>query len=294
MKLAYWKKYNKLYKNFSKVYGVVLRFAERLGSPYERRSHFGRSEKLSPVEYAAFIVFMIVTRGATYRQMEAESELYTGKHIDHATFARNFEKMPTSYFLDLIEETGSYLDSLLADSDQYVVDSSAITSPLKFETENKGIIVEEKIEFRGHVIASLHPEDNCVCIRRAISTSKRIADCEGAKLMLDQGNIKNVTLHADRGYDYERVYTACYENNIKPNIRPLPYTTKEGSNRLQGITEYDDKARIKKRGIIETIFGGLTNAGLMITRLKNPFKILSYTAIILPRHNILNITKNET
>lgn len=295
MKLAYWKKYDRVLKKFTPkgVYQMVLSFAQKLGEPYKKKSKYGRKSKVSSIEYAAFLAYKIITSNATFREMEFESKMYMGVHIDHSTFATNFEKIPVSYFLDLVEDTGSYLDRFLEYSDQYVIDSTAITTPLKFETVIKGKIVEEKIEFRSHIIASLHPADNAVCIRKALSTTKQIADCEGAKIMLADGKIKDITMHGDRGYDIERVYQACYENNIKPNIRPRDYNIIDyESNRLLGITEYNDASRKRHRGMIETIFGGLTNAGLLITRLKKDAKIVAYGAIILLRHNILNIARN--
>lgn len=293
MKLAYWKKYERVLNKFSPLglYGLVLRFARELGEPFKVHRK-GRKPKVSPAEYAAYMVYQIITKNATFRVMEFESKMYTGVHIDHSTFVTKFEIMPFWYFLDLIETTGAYLDRLLEYSDQYVMDSTAITTPLKFKTEIKGITVEERIEFRSHVIASLHPEDNCVCIRKALSTTKRIADCEGAKQMLNDGKIRDITLHADPGYDYERVYEACHKNNIKPNIKPQSYAIKEGTYRQAGIYEYDNISRKKNRGLIETIFGGLTNAGLLVTRLKKEAKILLYGLIVLLRHNIMNIARN--
>lgn len=294
MKLAYWKKYNRLLKKFTPkmIYGLILRFAEKLGEPYQKRSKRGRKPKITAKEYAAYIVYKIITRNAPFREMEFESEMITGVHIDHSTFVVNFEKIPVGYFLDLVQESGEFLNKLLIYSDQYVIDSTAITTPLQFETTIKGKKVKEKVEFRSHVIASLHLEENCICIRKALSTTKRIADCEGAKLMLIDGKIKEITLHADRGYDYERVYEACYKNNIKPNIRPLGYLVRENTQRLLGITEYNNEARIRYRGVIEAIFGGLTNARLLVTRLRNETKIIAYGAIVLLRHNIMNIARN--
>lgn len=293
MKLSYHKKYNLLLQKFSaqKLYKMVLSFAEKLGNPYPVKRK-GRKPKLQPYEYAAYIGYMTLIKGAPFRIMEFESELYTQKHVDHSTFVVNFEKVPVEYYLTLVEEAGAYLDRLLEHSDQYVVDSTAITTPLTFVTEIKGKKVIEKIEYRSHVIASIHSQDNCVCIRTALSTTKHIADCEGAKRMLERGKISRITLHGDMGYDYERVYDACYKNNIKPNIRPQNYASKQDVFRIIGITEYDDDERKKHRGVIEPIFGGLTNAGLMVTRLKKESKILCYGAIILLRHNIMNIARN--
>ena len=299
MKLSYHKRYNLLLQKVSakKLYNLVLSFAEKQGNPYPVKKR-GRRPKLQPYEYVAYMAYMTLIKGAPFRTMEFESELYTDKHIDHATFVVNFEKIPIEYYLTLVEEAGVYLDRLLEYSNQYVVDSSSVTTPLKFVTVIKGKKVEEKVEYRSHIIASLHPEDNSVAVRKVLPSAKDMADCEGAKRMLIKGGIKDVVLHGDRGYDYERVYEACYENNIKPNIRPLEYEgpidyrAKEGSHRLMGITEYDDEARKKHRGIIEIVFGGLTNAGLMVTRLKKESKILSYSAIIMLRHNILTIARN--
>jgi hypothetical protein len=294
MKLAYWKKYDRALKRFTPfgVHRMILSFAQKLGNPYKVTTK-GRKPKLMPIEYAAYIVYKIITTNATFREMEFESTMYTGIHLDHSTLVVNFEKIPPEYFLNLIEETGAYLDRLLEFSDQYVIDSTAITTPLTFETVIKGKMVEERIEFRSHIIASMHQADNTVCIRKALATTKNIADCEGAKMMLDDKKISNVTLHADRGYDYERVYQACYENNIQPNIKPQSYDIKANMPcRSQGILEYNDKERKKHRGIIETVFGGLTNAGLLVTRLKKEIKIISFGVIVLLRHNIMNIARN--
>lgn len=293
MRLAYWKKYERVLNKFSplELYRLVLRFAKELGEPFKVHKK-GRKPKVSPAEYAAYLVYQIITKNATFRTMEFESKMYTGIHLDHSTLVINFEKMSFEYFLELIELTGAYLDRLLEYSDQYVIDSTAITTPLKFKTEIKGNTVEEKIEYRSHVIASLHPEDNCVCIRKALSTTKHIADCEGAKIMLDAGKIKSVILHGDKGYDYERVYSSCYKNGIRPNIRPQSYMVENNTHRQEGIIWYDDASRKKHRGLIEVIFGGLTNAGLLVTRLRKEVKILLYGVIVLLRHNIMNIARN--
>ena len=299
MRTGYHKKYNLLLQKFSakKLYKMVLSFAEKQGNPYPVKRR-GRKPKLQPHEYAAYMAYMTLIKGAPFRTMEFESELYTDKHIDHATFVVNFEKIQVEYYITLVEEAGAYLDRLLEYSKQYVVDSSSITTSLKFTTVIKGKKVEEKVEYRSHIIASLHPKNNSVAVRKVLPSAKDMADCEGAKRMLMEGDVKDIVLHGDRGYDYERVYEACYENNIKPNIRPLEYAgpidyrAKEGSNRLLGIMDYDDEARKKHRGIIEPVFGGLTNAGLMVTRLKKESKILSYSAIVMLRHNILTIARN--
>ena len=292
MKPSYHQRYNQLLNKFSAkaLYNLVLGFAKKLGNPYEEKKK-GRKPKLRPYEYAAYLAYMILIKGMPYRGMEFESDLYVNKHVDHSTFVVNFEKIPAEYFLDLVEEVGTRLDLILEYSDQYVVDSTAVTTPLTFITEIKGKTVKEKIEYRSHAIVSLHPSDNSVVVRKGLSTSKRVADCEGAKRMLDEGKITNITLHGDRGYDYERVYKACYQHAIKPNIRPMGYKSEIGSHRLNGIAEYDNEMRKKHRGRVEVVFGGITNAGLMTTRLKKESKILSYSAIILLRHNILTLAR---
>ena len=292
MRLSYHQRYNRLLHKFSAkcLFQLVLSFAEKLGNPYPEKKK-GRKPKLKPFGYAAYLAYMILIKGMPYRGMEFESDLYVDKHIDHSTFVVNFDKIPADYFLDLVEDVGARLDILLEYSDQYVVDSTAVTTPLTFITEIKGREVEEKVEYRSHIIASIHPADKCVVVRKALATSKHVADCEGAKRMLDKGKISGIILHGDRGYDYERVYKACYENGIKPNIRPQDYIVTAPSSRLQGMTEYDNDARKQNRGVIETVFGGITNAGLMTTRLKKETKILSYATIILLRHNILTLAR---
>ena len=291
MKPSYHMRYNRLLHKFSAkaLFQLVLGFAQKLGNPFEEKRR-GRKPKLKPYEYAAYIAYMILIKGMPYRGMEFESDLYVDKHIDHSTLVVNFEKMPAEYFLDLVEEVGARLDMLLEYSDQYVVDSTAVTTPLTFITEIKGKQVREKIEYKSHAIVSLHEGEQSVVVRKALATSKRIADCEGAKRMLEDGNISGITLHGDKGYDYERVYKVCYEHGIRPNIRPQDYPSNSGY-RVQGLTDYDDGARKQKRGRVEVVFGGITNAGLMTTRLRKEAKILSYSAIILLRQNILTLAR---
>ncbi len=295
MRLTYWTRYDRLYKNFSTfdLFFLVRELALKLGPPFINHDGRGRKPKVRSVDYAAYIAFQILLRGATFRMMEFESRMFLGKHVDHATFSMNLEKIPTSYFLDLVEEAGARLDALLAKTKHYVADSTAITTPRTFETMIKGRKVVEHVEFKAHAIAAVHRKDHCVVIRKALTTEKNIADCEGARIMLNENTIRNVTLHTDMGYDYERVYIACFKNKIKPNIRPQDYIAPQYEKRERGKKDYDDKARRKYRGLIETVFGGFTNAKLLITRLFKKTKILSYAAIILLRHNILNILKHD-
>lgn len=293
MRLTYWMKYDRLYKNFSplEVFQLVRDFANKLGQPYTNTDGRGKKPKVNPIDYAAYIAFQILVKGATYRAMEFESKMFLGKHLDHGTFAYHFGKIPTAYFLDLVEEAGTHLTTLLETSKHYVVDSTAITTPLTFETNIKGKKVVEHIEFKAHAIASIHKKNQCVVIRKALATTKNVADCEGAKIMLQTGTIHHVTLHGDRGFDYERVYHACHQNHIKPNIKPQTYTAPHFKHREQELKKYNDQSRKKHRGIIETIFGGLTNAKLLITRLITTTKICSYAAIMLLRHNIMSILR---
>src|SRR3989338_4785816 len=291
MRLSYHQRYNRLLHKFSAkcLFQLVLSFAEKLGNPYPEKKK-GRKPKLKPLGYDAYLAYMILIKGMPYRGMEFESDLYFYKHIDHSTFVVNFDKMPAKYFLDLVEEVGGRLDMLLEYSDQYVVDSTAVSTPLTFITEIKGKQVREKIEYRSHAIVSLHESEQSVVVRKALATSKRIADCEGAKRMLENGNISGITLHGDKGYDYERVYKVCDEHGIRPNIRPQDYPSNSGYS-VQGLTDYDDGARKQKRGRVEVVFGGTTNAGLMTTRPMKEAKILSFSAIILLRQNILTLAR---
>jgi hypothetical protein len=292
MKLSYDRRYNLLLQKFSalRLYRIVLRFAEKAGNPYPLYSR-GRKPKLLPYEYAGYLSYMVLIHGATFRDMEFECELYTGKHIDHSTFVVNFEKMPVEYFLSVLEETGTFLDRLLTSSTHYVIDSTAVTTPLCFVTIIKGKEVKERIEYKSHAIVSLHPEEHALCVRLAMPSDKHLADCEAAKRMLEQGKIKEVMLHGDRGYDYERTYKACFEHDVHPNVRPQGYTSQQDEHRIRGIAEYDDGARKKHRGLIEAVFGGITNAGLMTTRLRKHTKTLCYAILILLRQNIKTIAR---
>ena len=77
MKLDYWKKYDGVLKNFTpkEIYQMVLGFAQKLGEPFFKKGKYGRKTKLKSTEYAAYIVYKIITKNATYRDMEFESKM---------------------------------------------------------------------------------------------------------------------------------------------------------------------------------------------------------------------------
>lgn len=292
MERSYDARYNLFFKKYSAIdiFRMILGFAQQRGDPYPI-SERGRKPKLRPYEYAAYLAFMLCMKGMPYRGMEFESVLYVQKHIDHATFVVNYARIPPEYFEGLVEDVGARLELLLCASQEHVADSTAITTPHKFTTTIKEKEVRELIEYRSHIIATIHPYDHAVVVRTTVGTTKQVADCQGAKILLERKILDGGNLHMDRGYDFERVYKASYDNHIQPNVHPRSYTITPQSQREQGIQEYHDDKRKKYRGIIETVFGGITNAKLMTTRLKKDQKIRSYTAIIMLRHNIKTLAR---
>jgi len=92
-KPTYWKRYDLVFKTYSlkKIFLEILQIARSIGKPFYKKGKRGPKFKVAPEAYAAYTAFEIVTHNPPYHDMELGSELYLNDHIDHSTFAKNFE-----------------------------------------------------------------------------------------------------------------------------------------------------------------------------------------------------------
>lgn len=293
---TYWKRYDLVFKRFSfkKIYEEILGFAKKLGSPFSRKSKKGRPFKISPEEYVSYITFEIITHNSPYRDMELGSELYVDKHIDHSTFGKSFQKIPYEYFLKLLEKTSNLLESLLGRVSLLIADSTGMHSNIYHECDIKGETTRRKKRYKAHALISSHPDKQLTYIRRGIGSDLRTSDSEGAKQMLEKEHIGKCTFIADRGYDFERVYKACSEKYIKANIKPKKYRSSRSTKRKSALKQYSENLYKEGRGVVETIFGGLTNKGLLNTRFRKTENVNKHSLIAMFRHNLFTLFRIKT
>ena len=293
--LSYWKRYDLVFKHFSfkTIFNEILNLVKNLGKPFRKKSNKGRPFKIKPEKYAAYIAFETVTHNSPYRDMELGSELYLGEHIDHSTFGKNFQRIPYRYFLKLLERVGRLLEELLGKACLLIADSTGTHSHIYYDCDHKGKESRRKKIYKTHSLVSSHPEKSIVYIRTGLGSDKKISDSEGARRMLEKESSKGTVFIADRGYDYEKVYRICSEKGIIANIKQQKYKSGRSKKRELARACYDGSIYRQKRGVVETIFGGLRNKGLLDTKYRKDENINKHSILALFRHNLFTLLRTK-
>jgi len=291
---TYWKKYDLVFKHFSykKIYGEILSLAKKLGEPFTKKSKRGRKFKIQPYEYAAYMAFEIVSHNSPYRDMELSSELYVNKHIDHSTFGKNFIKIPYLYFQELLRKCASLLESLLGKALAYIPDSTGLITSIYEDSIHAGKETRRKIWYKSHSLVGYYPNKGVTYIKTGESTDKHMSDAEGCKIMLGTYDQGWAYMAADRGYDFETVYEAAHEAGLTPIIKKQNKVSgRKSRHRRKSV--FVERLYKETRGVVETVFGGLENKGLLNTRLKRDDNIKKFGVIIQIRHNLMAYMKEK-
>jgi hypothetical protein len=280
-----------LYDQFIKCYDAdtayneLLSLAKELGPPFEKKGTRGRKLAVSPEEYVAYTVFSW-NEQHTLIDMERYSSKFLGnKKLDHSTFGKNILKIPLFYFVLLIEAFAKRIEELLYRATIAIADSTMIATGIFEKRIHKGETILARKDYKLHILAGYLPDHCLTYIKTAMPSDKHISDAEGLVQMLDRLVEWLCYILADRGYDAEKVHEAVTKkkmiNIIKRKIHPSKMAT------YRSLTEKFFNSRLYKeiRGIIETIFGGLTNKGLLTTRIKRPDTICKYCLAIAISHN---------
>jgi len=292
MKLSYWKRYDRVYKNFSakKIYREILTIVKRLGKPFEKKSRRGRKFKIEPEEYTAFLALKI-SGGDNYRDMELDSELFVEKHLDHSTFGKNFFRIPYEYLRRLLQLTGQLLENMLGHAKVHVLDSTKLSTDRYKEIIYRGNLRKIKETFKLHTMIQRHPKKQMVIIMDGLASDTHISDAEGAVQMSHVLQEEDI-LPADRGYDYEKVYEVCAERKVRTNIKKQDRENGKGF-RYRKKAKFRKQSYKKQRGIVETRFGTIENAGLTLTHYRTEDARFKYGLILLMKQNIDNLLRLE-
>lgn len=217
--------------------------------------------------------------------MERYSSKFLGTRLDHSTFGKIINRIPLIYFILLVEAFAKRIEELLGRAPICFADSSGVSTGIYEEIINKGKTTKYRKVYKLHILAGYHPQHSLTYIKTALGTDKHTSDAEGAKQMLERILEWLAYFLADRGYDAEKVFEAADKAKLTAIIKRKKHKSKMASQR--GIAEKFFNSNLYKeiRGIIETIFGGLENKGLMETRIRNPLTLFKYCLALAISHN---------
>lgn len=279
---TYWQRYDSFYKKCSKkkLYKKLKKQAKKLGMPYKKKGKRGRKLKFSPIEYAAFTCFEKMF-GSKYREMELEADLHLKDKADHSTFARNYEKIPEKYVENLIS-------SFVKKEYNYIIaDSTGISTKIRVERTRQGIRNKEKLADKLHIVIGYDPPNCSTVILGAKASSWNMSDSEAAMSILENKKFR-AYFFGDSAYNTYDLHEQIKESGLIPMIKPdKKYIRKTRSTKAKAKKIFLRNFYKNIRGIVETVFGGATNAGLITTFAKEEHCRRLDSLMIALRHNLI-------
>jgi hypothetical protein len=279
--LSYWQKYDLFNKKYSKKdqFLKLKHVCIRQGLPYERSDPRGRKLKFDLFSYTAFLCVQKIY-GHKYREMELEANLYLPDKADHSTFARNFAKVAEEYIEKIII---SFIDR---EFNFWIADSTAISTKINVKRLDTGQRRKELLTDKYHLIIGYDPPTNMTMILGVKATDNHVSDSQGAIILLE-GKKSNAYFLGDTAYNTYALHEKVQEVGLFPLMKP----DNKGIRKKLSVKARQVKLFIKPiykeiRGIVETIFGGATNAGLMITHAKLEHTRRLDTLMLALRHNL--------
>ena len=219
--------------------------------------------------------------------MELEADLYLSGDIDHSTLARVFAKISEKYLEELIISFVNRSFSF------WMFDSTCMSTKVIVERLRKGIRNKAKLTDKYHILIGYDPPTKMVMILDIKATCHHVSDSQAAQEML-KGKNCNAWVLGDSAYNtyaLHRVANACGLNvHFKPDNKGVndELSAKATNN------EFFHKLLYKSlRGVVETVFGGATNAGLILTRSKKVHTRRLDTLMLGLRHNLYANLKNQ-
>jgi hypothetical protein len=279
-KSTYWQKYDLLNKKYSKKrqFEKLKEACKRHGVPFVRSDPRGRKLKFEIFDYAAFICIQKIYNHK-YREMELESDLYLPDWADHSTFQRNYAKISEKY---VEEVTTSFVDR---EFNFWIADSTAISTKISVERIIGGQRRKELLTDKYHIIIGYDPPTNTTMILGIKATDNHVSDSQGA-LMLLEGKQSNAYFLGDSAYNTYALHEKVQQVGLFPLMKP----DNKGIRKTLSVKSRQVRLFIKPiykevRGIVETVFGGATNAGMMITHAKKEHTRRLDTLMLALRHN---------
>lgn len=278
---TYWKQYDFLYKNHSKksMYKTLKRIAKKLGQPYKKKDPRGNKLKFSSIEYASFTCLQKIFRHR-YRDMELEATLYLPEKADHSTFARNYAKIPEHYIESLI------ILFVQKEFCYWIADSTGISTKIRVERIRQGTRNKEKLRDKFHTILGYDPPTSATFVLSAKATDNA---CSDSKAAIDAVKNRESTAYffGDSAYHTYELQEVLKENGFFAVIKPTKIKTRKPmSSRAKAEEKFSKGLYRGIRGVGETIYGGATNAGLILTYAKKEHTRRLDTLIIALRHNL--------
>ena len=268
-KLEYWKRYDLMFKNYSKKDLVLILEHELIHNCLVPRYIRGRR---TIVRKERIISFILVEKQlkSVYRDMEMEGEVYLLHKYDHSSFQYHYKALPETILYRILSIFEKKCKVLLNEIFIHLVDSTAQSSSVREERLRQGTRNKEKITDKIHTLLGYDPPNKIVIVESALASDKHLSDGKGAESMISK-HLKGY-LFGDAGYETYDLIDLAFEYGLIPIIKPQNKNIKRKLSKkaqLRKIWNGNNKRLYKEiRGVAEVLYGGATKANLLKTNSK--------------------------
>ncbi|RLF55033.1 MAG: hypothetical protein DRN13_01335 [Thermoplasmata archaeon] len=284
--MRYWKRYDRRYKlnNILNLCSFIKSKARKLGEPFSKRGKRGRSLKISPYDYlVSFILYTYLD--LSLRDNEFLSIAIFGKHVDHSTFGKAYDRIPYSYLRRLLVLIRNEIENLIKERPVLIADSTGIRIDRRY---GKAMIGCKTTKRREHdkliILVEYYPENMLISISNADALIR--SDPLSSAMMLENLDTRSDYFFGDAGFDSEVLYMVCFKKGIKPVVKQRSYGRKRGRLRKRAMECFDPDLYRRYRGVIEGVFGGLENRRLLFTRYRKESMRSKHIIAMALIHNI--------
>lgn len=287
---GYWKNYEKApIKDYREVWKVAKETVQEEEIPLKQKER-GRKPQLELWEYVCIAV-LYVYFDDPFRETERLYSVLSGKTLDHSNIIRWFGKLNPQYIDQLVFRI--HMKTIEQNSQgDYMADSSGVTCDRYQTTLYRGEKTSELIHWKLHIFAQYLFVLGFVSILSVWGTH---GDCNDSPVfrnhLLKPKRVKRGRrCHADKGYFGKENIKKTRFAGLIPNFVPkeIDYTD---ATLKRAIRTYDNEARKKNRGLVETPFGGLETEMDMKIRCRKPHHRNIATCLLGLKHNIKTLLR---
>jgi len=126
-KISYWKRYDLLYKNYSKVDLVRIIEVELRRSGLIVSNKRGRKRLVRREKSVSFILVEKI-EGGVYRKMELEGDAYVVHKYDHSSYHEHYQSLTENILLHVIGIFENKCKTMLNEIIFHIADSTALST----------------------------------------------------------------------------------------------------------------------------------------------------------------------